>query len=273
LHKIITDRLSPPPKGEGSRFKGELRKTNVKINKANHIPPDFNIVPDYYEELLEFINKPHTSQYQLLMIAIFHHRMSWIHPFDNGNGRIVRLLTYAMLIKTGFKVKKGRIINPSSVFYGNREKYYEMLSIADKLDDNSLLEWSEYFLSGLRNEIKKIDSLLEYEYVKNRILLPTVKRVFNVGKIDKIERDILKYIVSKKKMSMKAKELTKMGIKKSLNKSRTIKRMRDKKILIPIKKNGRIYTINFRSSYLLRWVIEVLNENGFVSEFLNIKQI
>ncbi len=273
LHKIITKKLTPPPKGEGSKLPGELRKTNVKINMSKHTPPDYSVLQDYFDELISFINNEYPVQYQLLMIAIFHHRFVWIHPFDNGNGRLVRLLTYALLIKYGFKVKTGRIINPSSVFYSNREKYYDMLSLADNLDDESLLKWADYFLSRLKNEIEKIDNLLNYEYVKNKILIPTIKMAYDSGKISKIERDLLKYIVSKREMSIKAEELKEIGIKGSVRKSRIVKRMRDKRILSPIKKGGRIYTINFTSSYLLRWVIEVLNENGFIYEFLNKSKI
>jgi hypothetical protein len=41
-----------------------------------------------------------------------------------------------------------------------------MLSNADSLKDDSILEWCEYFLRGLKNEIEKIDSLLDISYVK-----------------------------------------------------------------------------------------------------------
>ena len=95
------------------------------------------------------------------MVAIAHHRFEFIYPFDNGNGRMGRLLNYAFLIKLGFKVKQGRLINPSSVFYANRDQYYDMLSYADTLEPRDLLAWCEYFLIGLKNEIEKIDHLLK----------------------------------------------------------------------------------------------------------------
>jgi hypothetical protein len=57
--------------------------------------------------------------------------------------------------KDRFKVKNGRIINPSSVFYTDRDKYYDMLSKADSLEDGNILQWCEYFLLGLKNEIEK----------------------------------------------------------------------------------------------------------------------
>ena len=122
IHKILTDNLTPPPNGEGSRYPGELRQQNVSIKKSGHIPPEHSIkLPDYFRNFIDFINFPHREQYQLLMVAIAHHRFEFIHPFDNGNGRMGRLLNYAFLIKLGFQVKQGRIINPSSVFYTDRD--------------------------------------------------------------------------------------------------------------------------------------------------------
>jgi Fic family protein len=36
-------------------------------------------------------------KYDLMKVALARHRFAWLHPFSNGNGRVVRLLTYAML--------------------------------------------------------------------------------------------------------------------------------------------------------------------------------
>jgi len=203
------------------------------------------------------------------MIAIAHHRFAYIHPFDNGNGRMGRLLNYALLIKLGFQVKNGRIINPSSVFYTNRDKYYDMLAKADSLEKTDILAWAEYFLFGLKNEIEKIDSLLNKEYVKEKILIPAIKFALDRENITNIEYKILYHLLSKKNMSIKSEELTKIGIEKSVQKSRIMIKLKEKNIIKPIKNGGRIYFINFVNNYLLRGVIENLKKEGFVSDFLN----
>ncbi len=269
LHKILTKNLKSPPNGEGSLSPGELRKHNVIIKGAKFTPPDYTVLQDHFDDFISFINKEYKRQYQVLMIAIAHHRFAYIHPFDNGNGSMGRLLNYALLVKLGFNVKTGRIINPSSVFYSDREKYYKMLSKADTLEDKDILEWSEYFLSGLKNEIEKIDSLLNKNYVKNSILLPAIKFALDRENITEKEFKILKYLVEKKEMIIKAEELEKFNIHKSVNKSRIIATLKKKNIIIPTKSGGRIYTIQFRNNYLLRGVIKQLEENGFVTNFLN----
>ncbi len=268
LHKTVTKNLSPPPKGEGSRYPGKLRKINVSIAKSKHKPPDSLLLPEYFDNFLQFVNASFEEQYQLLMVAIAHHRLTWIHPFDNGNGRVVRLFTYALLIKLGFKVKEGRIINPSAVFYSDRQKYYEMLELADKMDKRSLLKWAEYFLTGLKNEMVKIDSLTNVDFVRNKILIPAINNALKQNNINEREYKIIKYLLVKDSMSLKAEELSKIGIKSSVQKSRTIRAMREKNIVRPLENRQRIYTINFANSRLLRSVIKILDEQGFISDFL-----
>lgn len=164
IHKIITKYLTPPPLGEGSNYPGELSSHNVSIKSSGHTPTEHFVLPEYFEKFITFINREHKEQYQLLMVAIAHHLFEFIHPFDNGNGRMGRLLNYAFLIKMGFQVKTGRIINPSSVFYTDRDKYYEMLSKADSRTDSDILEWCEYFLLGLKNEIRRVKFLGYYRF-------------------------------------------------------------------------------------------------------------
>lgn len=268
LHKILTQELSPPPQGEGSRYPGELRKSEVAIKNSGHTPPSPMILPEYFEKFIAFINEAHKEQYQLLMVAIAHHRFEYIHPFDNGNGRMGRLLNYALLIKLGFQVKNGRILNPSSVFYADRDRYYDMLSLADSSNASDLLAWSEYFLSGMKNELEKIDSLLRFEYVRDELLLPMLHIAKERQYITELEHKILVYLVNTKDMAIKSSELERFGIKSSRQKSYTITKLKEKKMLLPTKEGGRIYTISFGNSYLLRTIMEVLDQKGFVSEFL-----
>ena len=203
------------------------------------------------------------------MVAITHHRFAYIHPFDNGNGRMGRLLNYALLIKLGFKVKQGRIINPSSVFYTDREKYYDMLAVADSLKDADILSWAEYFLLGLKNEIEKIDSLLSKTYVREKILLPAISFALDRQHITDREFKILKYLLLKEDMLIKSEELSQVGIENSVQKSRIMNALKVKNIIRPTKKDGRIYTVSFVDNSLLRGVIECLKQEGFVSDFLN----
>ncbi len=170
LHKITVRQL----KKEGDRTPGDYRRGKVEISGSTHLPPEAIQVREYMDELVSFINKNTAPKYDLLKTAIAHHRFAWIHPFNNGNGRVVRLLTYSMLIKQGFNVQTGRILNPTAIFCIDRNKYYKMLSQADKGSDSGILTWCEYVMSGLNREIQNIDKLTNQTYLNKNILFPTI---------------------------------------------------------------------------------------------------
>jgi len=272
IHKILVEGLSVPPSGEGSRYPGSLRQINVVITGSNHIPPDQFKVPEYFEELMDFVNTETISQNHLLITAIAHHRMAWIHPFDNGNGRLIRMFTYAMLIKQGFQIKSGRILNPTAIFCIDRDKYYEKLALADSGEKDGVLDWCLYVLEGLRQEIEKIDKLLDLSFITTNILIPVLDYALGREHITKREYSILLAVVKSPSMSIKSADLEAViGNESAVQRSRILKKLKDKKMLSPLKGGGRVYTIGFANNYLLRGVMVVLEENGFIPAFLNKK--
>ena len=263
MHKMIVEGLLPPPDGEGDTTPGDFRKINLRIAKSGHLPPDWLSADTYMSELTDFISKKDSPKYDLLKAAIAHHRFVWIHPFGNGNGRTVRLFTYAMLVKTGFNVNVGRIINPTAVFCSNRNDYYNYLSQADKGTDAGILTWSEYVLKGLKDEIEKIDKLSEYNYLRKEILIPSINHSIERRYITDNEGRILKKVVDKQ--VVQAADLRDFFEGKvQAEVSRQIKKLIDKKMLIPESEGTRKYVIRFDNSYLLRGIIKALDEKGFL---------
>ncbi len=263
LHKIIVKDLPSPPNGEGDLTPGSYRNKNIKISNSLHLPPDSFLVDTYMDDLFSFINSEDSFKYDLLKSAIAHHRFVWIHPFGNGNGRTVRLFTYAMLIKNGFNVNVGRIINPTAVFCSNRNGYYDNLSKADSGSDNDVLEWCEYVLKGLKEEIEKIDKLTDYEYLKKEILIPSINFSLERQIITEIESKILKETIEKQVVQNLDLEKFFKGKAKS-EISRQIKKLIDKKMLIPERDSARKYVLRFDNNYLLRGIIKMLDEKGFL---------
>ena len=263
MHKMVVDTLSPPPSGEGDYTPGEYRKINLKINKSNHQPPDWLRIEDYMKELFDFIQREDGTKYDLLKAAIAHHRFVWIHPFGNGNGRVVRLFTYAMLVKTGFNISVGRIINPTAVFCSNRNDYYNHLSEADIGSEAGILSWSEYVLKGLKEEIEKIDKLMDYDFLKKEILLPAINYSLDRKYITDIEAKILKRV--SEKQVVQASDIKEFFIGKAdAEVSRQIRRLIDKNMMVSEKEGSRKYVIRFDNSYLLRGFIKSLGEKGFL---------
>lgn len=266
LHKKVVDGLTT----EGSNSPGAYRKENVSISGSEHNPPDYTQVNDYMEELYDFTNQNDLPQYDLLKTAIAHHRFAWIHPFDNGNGRTVRLLTYAMLVKQGFRVHLGRIINPTAIFCNDREKYYDMLSKADSGEDSGILGWCEYVLSGLKNEVEKIDQLANYNYLSDKILKPAIKYSLERKYITDIEAKILNVAIDKKE-GFKNADLKKVfPARIPADISRLIRSLKNKNMIEALPNQSRIYSLVFDNNFLIRSVLRELNREGFLPNNENV---
>lgn len=259
LHKLVISGLTK----EGSKTPGQYRQVNVHIAGSGHTPPEVLELPFYMEELFNFINQADKEKYDLLKTAIAHHRFAWIHPFDNGNGRTVRLLTYAMLVKQGFNIKESRILNPTAVFCSSRNKYYDALALADNGTEQGVLGWCEFVLSGLKEEIQKIDKLLDYDYLLNSILLPALSLARNRQNITEREAKILKIAVTRQVFVSSDIERLFKG-KAHTERSRVLKRLKANKMIAPELGSSRRYVIQFHNNYLLRSIIEVLGNTGFL---------
>jgi Fic family protein len=263
LHRLTVKDLTPPPKGEGDNTPGIYRKKNVDIAGSNHKPPEYLQVNDYMDELIEFINRKDLPKYDLIKTAVAHHRFVWIHPFVNGNGRTVRLFTYALLVKQGFHVNTGRILNPTAVFCSDRKKYYDYLAEADSGENKDIELWCEYVLSGLKQEIEKIDRLTEYSFLKKEIIIPAIGHARERQIITDTEAKILRKTAELG--VMQASDIGEFFPKKAAAEvSRQIARLKKRKMLQPEKEGSRKYVIRFDNNYLLRGIIKCLGEKGFL---------
>lgn len=254
---------------EGDKTPGAYREGAVRISQSEHLPPEGILVPQYMQELVSFINHDDSPKYALMKVALAHHRFGWIHPFGNGNGRVVRLLTYALLMKYGFNVNAGgRVLNPTAVFCNDREKYYAMLGMADTGTAAGLEAWCVYVLEGIRDELEKVDRLTNYDYLKKSILSPAVSFARSREWITEAEAQILACAIKKKvvKSSDIAQALPALT---ASQRTYQLKKLVDLGMLVPITPGSRQYTIGFSNNYLLRGVIKALREQGFIPEPLD----
>ena len=104
-------------------FAGRLRNAGVRITGANFTPPNASKVADLLDELIDFVNSNTAGFNDIELATIFHHRMVYIHPFFDGNGRTVRLAMNLLLLRKGFP--------PAIILRNDRKKYYEALNQAN----------------------------------------------------------------------------------------------------------------------------------------------
>ena len=250
---------------EGDVTPGAYRVTGVRIAQSSHLPPEAVQVASYMQELVGYINRADAPKYDLIKVALAHHRFGWVHPFGNGNGRVVRLLTYALMIKYGFNVKTGgRVLNPTAVFCSDRDRYYAMLSVADSGTPTALEQWCVYVLQGVLVELKKVDHLTRYDYLSNQILVPALGYARERGLITPQEESVL--LATIKKGIAKASDLSSaMPDMNATQRTYQIRKLVERKMLQPIQPASRRYTIGFDNSYLMRGVIHALSQENFIS--------
>ena len=266
IHKRVTAGL--PVSKEGDTTPGEYRKGYVSITNAEHSPPPPGDVFSYMDELIQFYNQQDQPKYDLLKIALAHHRFAWIHPFSNGNGRTVRLMTYAMLLNAGFRVggktPVTRMLNPAAVFCSDRDVYYRKLSEADTGTKEGLLQWCRYVLEGLKTELKKIDRLLDYEYVKTEILKPAVTELHRKNGISDQEGKILMFVIDRTEPVQNKDIRGLLEPVSQVHVSRIISDLKERKLLVPTVESERKYFINLNRSPLMRDIIRQLDKNDFL---------
>ncbi|MGV3545476.1 MAG: Fic family protein [Pedobacter sp.] len=104
-------------------YAGRLRNGGVRIVGTNFTPPSAKKVPDLIDELVVFVNENPLSANDLVLATLFHHKLVWIHPFFDGNGRTVRLAMNLLLMRKGFP--------PAIILKNDRKKYYDALNQAN----------------------------------------------------------------------------------------------------------------------------------------------
>ncbi len=135
-------------------------------------------MPAYTDEPAALVNRADPPTYDPIKVALANHRFPWGRPFTNRNGRVVRLLTYALPIRYGFRAgqggQAGRLLNPAAVFCTDRQRYCDRLAQADAGTDAAQEAWCAYVLEGIVAELCKLDEPSDHGKLTRTILLPAI---------------------------------------------------------------------------------------------------
>jgi Fic family protein len=170
---------------------GELRKREVSVGR--HIPPTATALEDFLARFSAVYEPEELSQVKrIIAAAASHHRLAWIHPFLDGNGRVTRLFTHAYLIRAG--VDGHRLWMVSRGFARRRDDYLAALSGADSprlsdldgrgnLSDSGLMKFCEFFLKTALDQVAFMGGLLELDGLEAR-MIAYVERQATLGELD-----------------------------------------------------------------------------------------
>lgn len=263
LHKIAVQGLTR----EGDRTPGAYRISDVSIGGSSHTPPSAIAVQGDMSELLDFVNRPVEQSFDLLKVAIAHHRFVWIHPFGNGNGRVCRLFTYAVMVSQGFtNTTQYRALNPTSVFGSDRSMYYSMLEIADSLAPEAIIQWCTYLLDGMLKDLQKLSQLSDEAFVIDALLRPAIERGVASGALSSLEAEVLEVAASL--TEVKSADLASVIAGSAQVRSQQIRKLVEKNLLQPTAEGKRTYRLVMAPGPLTPFIMKQLDELGFLPSIL-----
>lgn len=155
---------------------GEFRKHNVAV--GSHIPVSWPVVPRFlkrFEEIYSKLSKTET----IIATAAAHHRLTWIHPFLDGNGRVARLMSYATLLEV---LDTGGIWSITRGLARNVNDYKNHLAACDlprrndldgrgHLSEENLTQFTIFFLTTCIDQVTFMENLMRPDQLRSRILL------------------------------------------------------------------------------------------------------
>ena len=167
------------PDGKASHrvMPGELR--TVEVHVGRHVAPKAAALPGMLEYFSQQYRPDGLSPIQrVVALAASHHRLLWIHPFLDGNGRVVRLMTNALLIKAGLDANG--LWTPARGLARQQKQYYQYLAAADEkrrndydgrgnLSEQGLGEFCKFFLETCIDQARYMSRQLEIASLDKRI--------------------------------------------------------------------------------------------------------
>lgn len=183
IHQRFCERLPPEllwVEMPGSSEKhlvipGQFRKREVQVGQ--HIAVSAGAVPRFLERFAQgyaHLGKAET----IVAIAAAHHRLLWIHPFLDGNGRVARLMTHAMLLE---HLDTGALWSAARGLARSEGQYKSHLAACDlkrrndldgrgHLSEETLAKFTQFFLETCLDQVQFMRQLLEPDRLRLRIL-------------------------------------------------------------------------------------------------------
>lgn len=155
---------------------GVLRVRDVKIGR--HVPVSPGALPRFLERF-EAVYSHRGKTDTILSAATAHHRILWIHPFLDGNGRVARLMSYAILLQA---LDTGGVWSVARGLARNESAYKQHLMACDQerrndldgrghLSEEALAVFARFFLETCIDQVNFMEDLLQPGRLHDRILL------------------------------------------------------------------------------------------------------
>jgi len=155
---------------------GELRRRNVRVGNLVAISP--GAVPRFLQRFEKVYGSTGKTE-SIISTAAAHHRLLWIHPFLDGNGRVARLMSHATMLDI---LDTGGVWSIARGLARKEREYKQLLANCDQirrndldgrgtLSEEALAEFTRFFLTACIDQVNFMKSLVRPEELRARILL------------------------------------------------------------------------------------------------------
>jgi Fic family protein len=174
----------PVSKEKVSVAPGELRTREVQV--GNYVPVGPGSLPRLLERFATVYGQMGKSE-SVISTAAAHHRLLWMHPFANGNGRVARLMSHAVMLEL---LDTGAIWSVARGLALKVNEYKALLSNCDlprrhdldgpgALSEEALAEFTRFFLAVCLDQVDFMESLVQPDRLRTRILLWAEEEIRN----------------------------------------------------------------------------------------------
>lgn len=154
---------------------GELRQRGVAVGR--HEAPTAESLPRFVARWHQVYGNVRRGEASVVALAAAHHRLAWMHPFLDGNGRVTRLHTHLLL--HGWGLTCG-LWSPQRGFARTEQQYRALLQAADEhrqgdldgrgnLSQRGLVQWIQYTLDVFMEQIEFMTQQLSVQGMQGRI--------------------------------------------------------------------------------------------------------
>lgn len=154
---------------------GMLRTQQVSVGR--HAAPAAVQLPAFLTRWSQVYGQVRRGEMQLVAMAAAHHRLAWIHPFRDGNGRVARLHSHLVLGHLGLS---NGLWSPLRGFARTQDTYYAQLAAADEpragdldgrgnLSERGLEQWIGYVLGICQDQVDFMTRTLALADMKDRM--------------------------------------------------------------------------------------------------------
>lgn len=188
IHQLMTEHTMQNPQEAGCfRSNNDVVVENGITHETVHIPPTYEEIPNFVEDLCRFFNEQDAPQFihPIIRGIIIHFMVAYVHPFADGNGRTARALFYWYMLKQGYWLTEYLSI---SRVIAKSKKSYEKAFLYTEADGMDMGYFVAYNMRVLQQSFKQLQDYIKRKQEEKR----AANSFLRIGNINARQAQIIK---------------------------------------------------------------------------------